>query len=201
MTLDGTRLLRSLSSGIKPAGDTSPITGPIDSARFSSLLDGVRNTVTNRPVRDDSMTDSPLNTEQIQRLGAAMDQAEASGVSRAIASIDDRFFITDIRDRIIEEEIHQPFTDASPEIIQSIDAAIITPQQEDESQTTDQDESEPQPLSRTTPLSSRRATDGLAQFHNVSIQRLLTDTNSNRIAQMQHTEYPPTNTPPRTRSI
>ena len=127
MPVDPLQLLRKLEPPVRPPH--APAAGgegatPLEHRSFDDLLSLVSagGVQSDRPVAvagDVSLT-ADLDRGQLDRLAAAADLAEASGVRRAVMLLDGRGLILDVADRRVSDELtprrDRPVTD--------IDAAV-----------------------------------------------------------------------------
>lgn len=104
MTSSSVDLLRKLASGVRPDGGaaTSPKT-PIEGLGFHELLQRVEGGAVSsgRPVRVGEGVNLSLSSDQLERLGVALDAAEAAGASRVLAVIDGHALSIDVNEREI----------------------------------------------------------------------------------------------------
>lgn len=104
MTTTSTDLLRSLGSGVRPAG-TKVESGAaaIEGLRFQDLLDKANSGEIGSgvPVRIAGNAGVKLTDSQLQRLSAAADKAEAQGAARAVVLIDGMALTLDVPVRTV----------------------------------------------------------------------------------------------------
>lgn len=138
MALDPLHLLRRLEPAVRPvaaAGRSAAPRPPLEAQGFDELLSLVSNgsVHSGRPVQAAPDFKLELTDDQLDRLAAAADVAEAAGASGALMLIDGRSIILDVRQRQLMQEVVA--TDAMRAI--AVDAAvrIVSP-----------DEAPPRPL-------------------------------------------------------
>ncbi|MBL8744974.1 MAG: hypothetical protein JNK58_01315 [Phycisphaerae bacterium] len=124
MTLNPLDLLRQLGSGVRPAAAEKPAT-PIDQAGFAELLSKVQagGIASNEPVQVAPGQRIELSTEQLQRLGVAIDAAEAAGHHRVLALIDGQALTIDVPGRMVMES----HSAADARLLTDFDAVISVP--------------------------------------------------------------------------
>jgi hypothetical protein len=96
-------LLRSLGSGVRPAGTDRPASAPLHGPSFDELLRAVQEGQfrTGAPVRIADGAGVTLSESQLARLSVAADQAEAKGASRAAVIIDGMILTMDVTVRTV----------------------------------------------------------------------------------------------------
>ncbi len=129
MTLDPAQLLRQLEPVVRPGSTPSssaPARPGLADQSFGALLalasrgaieSGRRVQVTFEP-------NETLDDQQITRLSAAADLAEASGARRAMTLIDGRGFVLDVEQRTLTAEL---LAGAGSRYVHELDAAIYVP--------------------------------------------------------------------------
>ena len=127
MPVDPLQLLRKLEPPVRPPhAPAARGTGatPLEHRSFDDLLSLVSRggVQSDRPVAvagDVSLT-AELDSGQLDRLAAAADLAEASGVRRAVMLLDGRGLIVDVADRRVSDEL----TPGRDRPVTDIDAAV-----------------------------------------------------------------------------
>jgi hypothetical protein len=133
MVIDPIQLLKRLEPAVRPvaapAGRTDA-NAPLEQQSFDELLSLVSHgrVHSGRAVRvaDDAALSEPLTDEQVQRLAAAADRAEAAGARRAVMLIDGRGVVMDVPQRTISTELT-----SSDRSITRIDAAVYVAGEDD----------------------------------------------------------------------
>jgi hypothetical protein len=127
MTMDSARMLKRLEPAVRPRGAAGAAPpgaprAPLESQRFDELLALVSTGSVNsgRAVQVKCAIDKPLDEQQMSRLAAAADLAEASGANRAVLLIDGRGLILDVPARALTQEL----TAASDALVVPLDAAV-----------------------------------------------------------------------------
>lgn len=126
MTTSPADMLRALGSGVRPAGADAPATATtIEGAGFSDLLARVRagQVSSGQALTVGQGVDAALSSDQMSRLATATDAAEAAGVGRLLAVIDDQAVTIDVSSRTIERVRGWP----SAGLMTDIDAAVMVP--------------------------------------------------------------------------
>jgi hypothetical protein len=126
MTTSGTDLLKLLGglaapgAGSTPAGSASP-TGSVD---FASLLQraATGEATSGRPVSIAKGAGVDLTEDQLSRLAAAADKAEAQGATRALVLIDGKALTIDIAVRQVTGA-----ADLGAGVLTGIDAVVSVP--------------------------------------------------------------------------
>lgn len=122
----GTDLLRKLSSGVLPrgVGETPGVLGKaaVASSGFADLLSAAKEGTlsSGRPVTVEKGSDAALTDEQLARLGAVADKAEASGASRVLVQMDGKWFKLDVGAR----QVSAAAEPRAGEVTTGIDAVV-----------------------------------------------------------------------------
>lgn len=123
MTTSGAELLRLLAAGTSrdPAGSGAASLAGTD---FAAVLDaaGSRVTPSGRTVSVAKEAGVNLSAEQIARLSAAADRAEAAGAKRAVVLIDGQTLQLDVLAREITAKV-----DLSAGVATGVDAVLAVP--------------------------------------------------------------------------
>lgn len=104
MNTSPAHLLRRLGSGVRPDGAAPPAgPAPVESAGFADLLRRARSgeLTSKLPVEIDPGAGVTLTDDQLTRVAAAADQAEAAGVRTALLTIDGQRLLLDVHSRRI----------------------------------------------------------------------------------------------------
>ena len=127
MNAQGPDLLGALGSTVRRAGDAGANAlgsagATIDSMGFGALLERARGggLASGKPVAIDPSLGVELSREQLDRLAAAADRAQASGARRAAVVIEGRVYELDVASRKITGEIRP----AAGEVMTGIDALV-----------------------------------------------------------------------------
>lgn len=125
MALDPLHLLRRLEPAVRPvlaAGRSAAPRPPLEAQGFDDLLSlASRGSVhSGRPVQAAPGLDLALTNDQLDRLAAAADVAEAAGATRALMLIDGRSLVMDVKLRQLAQELVA--VDAMRAV--SVDAAV-----------------------------------------------------------------------------
>ncbi len=109
MVTDPTQLLRQLEPAVRPGAAPSAARGrsPLEAQSFDELLAQARRGAvrSDRPVEYAYAAQQKLDAEQLERLSAAADLAEASGARRALMLVDGRGLLLDVGARALEGEL------------------------------------------------------------------------------------------------
>ncbi len=138
MTVDSAHLLRRLEPAVRPAYATPPPPQhpqpPLEGQSFDELLalaqqGSVRS---GRAVHWGGGADpaSPIDEQQLTRLSAAADVAEAAGARRALMLIDGRGVVLDVANRTLVAELADD--DAARAV--KVDAAVNVPDPDHDSE-------------------------------------------------------------------
>ncbi len=130
MTTSPAEMLRMLASGVRPDGASARAgNAPVEGQAFAELLAGVRagKVTSGREVTVSGSAEISLTPEQLQRLSVAADAAEARGVARLLAVVDDKAVVLDVASRTIEAQVAWP----SDALQTDIDAVVVVPQNGD----------------------------------------------------------------------
>ncbi len=124
MTRNPVKWLARLASGVRP--DSGAPVAPADHDAFTSLLRRARRGELRsaRRVVISRRLDLSLSEDQVERLSAAADAAEAAGSRRALALIDGRAVALDVPARTID---HAHDAGDAPSVLTDIDAVCIAP--------------------------------------------------------------------------
>lgn len=120
-------LLRRLSSGVRPGAARRRAGAlPQELQGFDELLAGVHRgaTSSDRTVDQSPDLDLELTEDQLERLGVAVDVAEASGAQSLLALVDGHALGVDVADRQITEAGDQ----LTGRLLRSFDAALLVPE-------------------------------------------------------------------------
>ncbi len=134
---DATFLLKRLEPAVRPAyfgaGSARP-SAPIEQQPFEELLAAAKagSMASGRCVSAAFESGETMTTEQLGRLAAAADVAEASGAQRALLFMDGRALVLDVPTRPIDGELSMSSSSTM------IDAAVYVP--------AEGEEAEPRPL-------------------------------------------------------
>jgi len=127
MTTNAADMLRLLGSGVRPAGvtQTAAQSQTIEGSSFAELLANVKKgeVASNQPLNLKPGLEASLSDAQLARLSTATDAAEASGVSRLLAVIDNQAVTIDVASRTIESVA--PWTPGS--MLTDVDAVATIP--------------------------------------------------------------------------
>ena len=129
MTLDSAQLLRQLEPVVRPGfipSSPAPARPSLADQSFDELL-ALASRGAIESGRRVQMTFEPTETlddQQITRLSAAADLAEASGARRAMTLIDGRGFVLDVEQRTLTAELS---AGAGSRFVDELDAAIYVP--------------------------------------------------------------------------
>lgn len=126
MTTSPAEMLRMLASGVRPDGALARGgSTPVEGQAFAELLAGVRSgkVTSGREVTVSGGADVSLTPDQMQRLSVAADAAEARGVARLLAVVDDKAVVLDVASRTIEAQVSWP----SDALQTDIDAVVVVP--------------------------------------------------------------------------
>ena len=123
MTPDPTGLRRQLEPAVRPDYASGPARGPrppIEHARFDELLERASRGLveSGRPVRYAVAAGEAPSPQQLERLAAAADLAEAAGARRALIVVEGRGLVLDVPQRVVAEELS-----AGTRLL-SVDAAV-----------------------------------------------------------------------------
>lgn len=125
--MTGTNLLRTLAGPILPAGvsklsGSTGSSGQIEGQSFAELLAGEKSgkLSSGRGVNIHPDSGVKLNADQLQRLGVALDRAEASGAQHALVMIDGMALKVDVGVRQVVSQVNM----ADAEVASGIDAVI-----------------------------------------------------------------------------
>ena len=129
MTVDASQLLRQLEPAVRPGTAPARLGKPqatLESQSFNELLSlASKGSVhSGRQVDCSCDVNEPLESDQIDRLSAAADRAEASGAQKALMLIDGRGFIMNVAQRSIEAELS---VEHQTSIFKNVDTAIYVP--------------------------------------------------------------------------
>lgn len=132
MTVDPTHLLKQLEPAVRPAyasAATVRATPPLEHQPFDELLAraGQGLVESGRVVSAAFGPAEELSREQLARLSAAADLAEAAGAKRALLLMDGRGLVLDVPDRTLSGEL-----DASHRVV-GLEAAFYVPGEGDAS--------------------------------------------------------------------
>ena len=112
MAVDPIQLLKQLEPAVRPGAAPAPgrsPQAPLERRSFDELLALVsRGSMhSGRPVTIDEAASlkAELEGDQLPRLAAAADRAEAAGAQRAVMLIDGRGLVMDVADRIVTAEL------------------------------------------------------------------------------------------------
>lgn len=122
MTIDPRALLQTLGGAARtpaPAGAAPVAQQGID---FAALLAKARagQISSNAPVQAPETLEPRLSADQLSRLSAAADMAEARGISRGVFAIDGRMFTMDVGVRTITGEVRPGATN----VLDGIDGVV-----------------------------------------------------------------------------
>lgn len=125
MTQSPIDLLRLLSSGIRPDGATTAGRAPIEHAEFADLLSRVRNggITSGEPITVAPNAGVELSADQLDRLGVAIDAAQAAGKDRILALIDGLTLSINVESRTVEAA-HGP---SDAQLLTDFDAVVSVP--------------------------------------------------------------------------
>jgi hypothetical protein len=126
MTTDPNILLRQLEPAVRPAYAGAPSqrpAAPLEHQPFDELLaKAARGLVeSGRTVSAGFAAAEPFTTEQVARLSAAADLAEAAGATRALLLMDGRGLVLDVPGRTLAGELS---ADAASQVT-GLDAAVF----------------------------------------------------------------------------
>ena len=129
MTLDSAQLLRQLEPIVRPIftpSSAGPVRPGLADQSFDELLTlAARGAIeSGRRVQMTFEPKETLDDQQIARLSAAADLAEASGARRAMTLIDGRGFVLDVEQRTLTAELS---AGAGSRFVHELDAAIYVP--------------------------------------------------------------------------
>ncbi len=128
MHADPTQLLRQLEPLVRPVphGASSPA-APLEGRSFEELLAQAQRgeVLSGRSVTVAFESTTALNEQQLARVSAAADLAEASGAQRALMLIDGRGLVLDVASRALSGELS-----GGPPIIQT-DTVVYVPGESD----------------------------------------------------------------------
>lgn len=138
MTIDASQLLRQLEPAVRPGTAPSrPGKGQatLENQSFNELLSlASKGSIhSGRQVNCNCDVNEPLESEQIDRLSAAADRAEATGAQKVLMLMDGRGFVMDISQRTIEAELS---VEHQASIFKNIDTAIYVPADDEHPQST-----------------------------------------------------------------
>ncbi len=105
MTTDASLFLRQLGQAAPAARVAGAPQGPaVQAGEFADLLQSARDgtLVSNRPVTVAQNAKLTLSDDQLARLSLAADRAEASGLRRALVTIDEQRVVLDVQNRTVE---------------------------------------------------------------------------------------------------
>lgn len=123
MAIDPGQLLKRLEPPVRQVGSRiAAPNAPFESRGFDDLLQLVSSGKlrSDRPMNIEAATRGPLSGQQVERLAAAADRAEAAGARNAVMVMDGRAFTVDILNRAVTSELSALHT--AP--ITGIDAAV-----------------------------------------------------------------------------
>jgi hypothetical protein len=126
MTIDPNILLRQLEPAIRPAYAGAPSTrpaAPLEHQPFDELLAKASKGLiaSGRPVSARFAAGEPFTGQQLARLSAAADLAEAAGAARALLLMDGRGLVLDVPTRTLAAELS---ADAASRVT-GLDAAVF----------------------------------------------------------------------------
>jgi hypothetical protein len=126
MTTDPNILLRQLEPAIRPAYAGGPSTrpaAPLEHQPFDELLAKASKGLieSGRPVSAQFAAAEPFTGEQLARLAAAADLAEAAGAAKALLLMDGRGLVLDVPTRTLAAELS---ADAASRVT-GLDAAVF----------------------------------------------------------------------------
>ena len=126
MTIDSNILLRQLEPAVRPAYAGAPSTrpaAPLEHQPFDELLARASEGLiaSGRPVSAQFAATEPFTGEQLARLSAAADLAEAAGATRALLLMDGRGLVLDVPTRTLAAELS---ADAASRVTR-LDAAVF----------------------------------------------------------------------------
>ena len=129
MTIDSTQLLRQLEPVVRPGLSSTTVAparpGLADQSFDELLALASRGAIqSGRQVQLTFEPNEALDDQQITRLSAAADLAQASGAKQAMALIDGRGFVLDVEQRTLTAELS---ASAGSRVIPELDAAIYVP--------------------------------------------------------------------------
>ena len=118
MTIDPARLLKRLEPVVRPVSATGAVVNgrlPLESQGFDELLQLVSHgeMSSGAPVQVSDSITLALEEDQLDRLAAAADVAQAAGARRALALLDGRGLVLDVADRSVSEELTGDSSSAS----------------------------------------------------------------------------------------
>lgn len=129
MTIDASQLLRQLEPAVRPG--TAPARlgkgqATLENQSFNELLSlaSKGSIASGRQVNCNCDVNEQLDNEQIDRLSAAADRAEATGAQKVLMLMDGRGFVMDISKRTVEAELS---VEHQTSIFKNIDTAIYVP--------------------------------------------------------------------------
>ncbi len=133
MAINASHLLKLLEPAVRPGQPSVPQPAsrlPLESQSFDQLL-ALASTGALQSGRQIELAfepDPPLDAQQLERLAAAADQAEAAGATQALMLIDGRGFMLDVQSRTLMAELSgDPATR-----VMRIDAAVFVPSIDEE---------------------------------------------------------------------
>ena len=134
MTLDSAQLLRQLEPVVRPSftpSSAAPARPGLADQSFDELLAlASRGEIeSGRQVQVTFEPNETLDDQQISRLSAAADLAEASGARRAMTLIDGRGFVLDVAQRTLTAELS---AGAGSRFVHELDAAIYVPSDDEQ---------------------------------------------------------------------
>lgn len=134
MPVDPAQLLRRLEPAVRPGPSGAAAHRPnlpIERQDFDALLTMVASgrISSGRPVQCRCELSSPLDEQQLERLAAAADDAEAEGAQRAVMIIDGRAVVMDVPQRVIDTEVS---AHGSARVFSGVDAAMYVPGPDDD---------------------------------------------------------------------
>ncbi|MBL0927870.1 MAG: hypothetical protein IBJ11_09495 [Phycisphaerales bacterium] len=131
MTLGAGDILRRLGGVVPGVSGTAGAgagggAGAIESASFADLLGRVRSgeMSSGRTVEVDPRSGVELSKEQLRRLSAATDAAEAAGASRLLAVIDGKIVGVDVAARVVTKGPSQ----LAGRVVGDFDAMVVVPE-------------------------------------------------------------------------
>ena len=129
MTVDASQLLRQLEPAVRPGAAPARLGKPqttLENQSFNELLSlaSKGSIESGRQVNCDCDVNEPLDSEQIDRLSAAADRAEATGSQKVLMLMDGRGFVMDIALRTVEAELS---VEQQASIFKNIDTAVYVP--------------------------------------------------------------------------
>lgn len=115
-------LLRLLGSGVSATGDRPPVSKPIEESAFKDLLDKAAqgHVPSGIEARLGQGVNATFTPEQMERLTAAGDKAEAAGASRAMILMDGLAVTMDVPTRTVTQVVKA----SSLGVVGDVDAVI-----------------------------------------------------------------------------